>query len=136
MGLPIQALVCGIIVAGVPGLAQVKADEAPLVPVTVCEILANPQQFNGNSVAILGRFGRTNEGWWLSEDDCGSKLVQQGYAWPNIVWLHCCYEPAPDPPSGSLRLDDVAMAAKLKQVRSTTKLRHQTDQWAVVYGRI
>jgi len=125
-----------MIVAAVPGLAQATSGEAPLVPVTVCEILASPQQFNGKNVAVLGRLGRTNEGWWLGEDDCGSKIVQEGYTWPNLVWVECCYEPAPDPPSGSLRLGDVFVAAKLKQVKETTKLRYQTDAWVVAYGRI
>jgi hypothetical protein len=159
MNIGIQVVVGGIIAAAVPGLAaQVKSSQAPLIPVTVCEILASPQQFNGTNLAVLGRFDHTDEGWWLAEDDCGRKLVTEGYTWPNLIWLHCCYEPAPDPPSGSLRLDDVALAAKLKQVKGTTQLKHQKrlviriakdgkqestsgwrdekDEWAVAYGRI
>jgi hypothetical protein len=159
MYIGIQVVVGGIIAVAVPGLeAQVKSTEAPLTPVTVCEILASPQQFNGMNLAILGRLDQTGEGWWLAEDDCGRKLVTEGYTWPNLIWLHCCYEPAPDPPSGLLRLDDVAMAAKLKQIRGTTELKYQKrlvvtitkdgkgestsgwrdvkDEWAVAYGRI
>src|SRR5215212_10137715 len=121
MNIAIQAIVAVIVAAMVPGLAaQNKSGDTPLIPVTVWEILASPQQFNGKDLAVLGRFGYTDEGQWLDEEDCGRKLVTEGYTWPNLVWIHCCYEPAPDPSSGSLILDDVALAEKLQQVRKTT----------------
>ena len=142
---------CGVAVA------QEKSSETPLKPVTVCEILANPQQFNGRAVAALGRFDYTDEGEWLSEDDCGAKLVTGGYTWPNIIWLDCCYETAPDHLQGALVVDDSALNEKLQEVRKTTQLKYQKrivffvkpqktgaisewrdvkDQWAVVYGRL
>ena len=64
-----------------------KPEETRLLPVTVCEVLANPQQFNGKNLAILGRFGVTDEGEWLSEDECGRRLVTEGFTWPNLIWL-------------------------------------------------
>jgi hypothetical protein len=137
-----------------------KPQETPLVPVTVCEVLSNPQQFNGKNMAILGRFSTTDEGLWLDEDDCGRRLVTEGFTWPNAIWLACCYQPAPDPPSGSLLLDEAVLSNILTQVRKTTRLRlvkrlvgsgvvkngtvepgpsewrDVREDWAVAYGRL
>ena len=145
--------------------SEIAAQQTPeamrLAPVTVCEILASPQQFNGRNVAVLGRLATTDEGWWLAEDDCGRKLVTDGHTWPNSIWLHCCYKPAPDPPTGSLVLDQTVLSEKLHRVRGTTKLRTEKrwfgggrsiqdgkvvstpaslrdvrEDWAVAYGRV
>ena len=101
----VGTLIAAIVLPGI-GLAQSKPAEAPLKPVTVCEILASPQQFNGKDLAVLGRFSFTDEGWWLAEDGCGTKLVTEGYKWGNLIWLDCRHEAAPDPPSGFLVLDE------------------------------
>jgi hypothetical protein len=130
--------------------------EGGLNPVTVCEVLANPIAYNGKNIALLGRSGETFEGWWLTEDNCSRKLESDGYTWDNIVWVDCCNEPAPDPPSGLLVLDPEALAQKLAQVRKTTKLKLERrwvfrvdaegksqaeprdirQKWAIVYGRV
>jgi|ERR1041385_4416255 hypothetical protein len=159
-----KAIVLLVLIAGIVAVlpciavAQAKSDESVTL-VTVCEVLKDPQHFNGKDLAVLGRFGYTDEGLWLSEDDCGFKLSTGSYDWPNLVWLHCCYEPAPDPPSGSLVLDKDVLAEKIAQVRKTTKLKVQRrwvnsgivkdgktestsgwrdvkDDWAVVFGRL
>jgi hypothetical protein len=122
---------------------------------TACEILKNQEKYNGKNIAVIGRYDYTNEGQWLSEDKCDWKPGNDAL-WPNIIWVHCCYQPAPDPPSGSLVLDESALIEKLAQLRKSTKLRGQSrkqykiqdgkvvpagirdvkETWAVVYGRI
>lgn len=152
------ALVAGIM-AVLPSLAMAQAKSGTSVKlVTVCEILKDPQHFNGEDLAVLGRLDSTTEGSWLSEDDCGFKLSTGGYDWPNLVWLNCCYEPAPDLPSGSVLLDKDVLLEKLVQVRKTTQLKvHREwadgivkdgkrvstpgwqfvkDDWTAVFGRL
>lgn len=160
MRLWVVAVVIAAIVLTGTALAQHKSDDGPLKPVTVCEILANPQVFNGKNLAVLGRFSFTDEGQWLVDDGCGTKLVTDGYTWRNLIWLDRCHEAAPDPPSGSLILDESDLNEKLVQVRRTTQLKVQRrwvnsgivhkdgttestsgwrdvkDEWAVVYGRL
>jgi hypothetical protein len=158
----IKIVIGGVIAAALlPGFVeQQETEHGRLVPLTVCEVLANPLQFNGKDLAVLGRFGITDEGRWLSEDDCGRRLVTKGFTWPNLIWVECCYQPAPDPPTGSLLLDEAALAEKLRQVRKTTQLRlvkrwvgsgvvkngvavptssgwqDVREDWAVAYGRL
>jgi hypothetical protein len=52
--------------------------------VTVCEALHDLSRYNGMDVIVIGRFGGTNEGSWLSED-CERKIVTDGYTWANII---------------------------------------------------
>jgi hypothetical protein len=127
----------------------------PLKPVTVCEILKNQEKYNGTNVAVIGRYEYTNEGQWLSEDKCDWKPGNE-VVWPNIIWVHCCYQSAPDPPFGSLVLDKVALVKKLAQLRKSTQLQFQSrkqykikdgkrvsvgmsnvkETWAVTFGNI
>ena len=67
---------------------QTRTDD-PLKPVTVCEILFNQPNFEGKNVAVLGRTYFNGGGRWLRVDDCGQKLVTEGYQWPNSIWLDC-----------------------------------------------
>jgi hypothetical protein len=123
-----------------------------LIPVTVCELLANRSAYDGKEVALLGRFLNSHfDGFWLSEDHCDSKITSGEYSWPNEVWISYSVS-APTPPSGLLVLDPEALAGKLALVRRTTALRmveetlfHNdgtvTDEpvrenWAVIFGRI
>ena len=114
----------------------------------------NQQTYNGKNIAVIGRSGRTDEGHWLMEDTCDRKLETNGFVWSNIVWIDCCYQPAPEPPFGSLVLDESALREKLAQLRKSTKLQTVSTQsysvtdgksagrvniketWAVVYGRV
>jgi hypothetical protein len=145
------------VLLGVLLLFRTAAQSAPppLKPVTVCEILVNQEKYNGTNVAVLGRYDYTNEGQWLSEDKCDWKPGNE-VVWPNTIWIDCCNHPAPDPPSGSLVLDESALIEKLAQVRKSTKLQVQSrkqykrkdgkvvpagmtdvkETWAVAFGRI
>src|SRR5215470_5045881 len=120
MNATFQVMVVAGIATVLPPIVMSEANpDESVTLVTVCEILKDPQHFNGKTLAVLGRFNSTDEGWWLAEDACGFKLSSGSFDWPNLVWLHCCYEPAPDPPSGSLVVDGDVLRKKLVDVRKT-----------------
>jgi hypothetical protein len=122
-----------------------------LKPITVCDVVANPNAYAGRDVAVLGRLGQTMEGAWLSEDHCEKQIETDGYVWPSSIWI-AGDRTAPDPPLGLLVLDGDALSEKVASVRGTTVLRtvktvcwtpsekpHQCEvqeNWSVIYGRI
>ncbi len=129
----------------------VPSTPEPLQLVTVCEVLKNLQQFNGKDVAVIGRFDATDEGFWLSEDECGQKFTTGDRTWPNSIWIECCHSDEPGrskpPVFGKEELNN-----KLQQLRTTTALGRrpyfvttwsgklkwvtQDDRWLIAIGRI
>ena len=109
--------------------------------------------YDGKTVALLGKSDKSHfDGNWLSEDSCGSRLVTDGYVWPNQVWAGATSS-GPTPPLGILVLDPRALDQKLNSVRQTTCLKMQEEpffdvvshsggrrlvrqHWAVIFGRI
>jgi hypothetical protein len=136
-------------------LGQIKTEDQVNV-VTVCDILLSQTEFNGKTVAVLGRFDATDEGAWLTEDDCGHNIEASGTALHISVWLEWRGGPSAAT-SKTPALDKVLLKVKLAQAAKTTKLgkhvRFQCtisakdqkpecgwpevqDQWAVAYGRV
>ena len=98
-------------------------------PVTVCEILKNPSQFNGKAIAVLGRLSSRSGVRSIDEEPCGAlKLFGDPRSAPHL--------------SGGFAVDDHTVKEKLKAIRVRTKLasfRFGTpdyDRWAIVYGRV
>src|SRR5690242_5982689 len=91
-GGPILNLLLFVVMLSFRAAAQPPSQS--LKPVTVCEVLMNQQTYNGKNVAVIGRFGQTDEGRWLTEDTCDRKLVTNGFVWSNLIWVECCYQPA------------------------------------------
>jgi hypothetical protein len=127
--------------------------ERPINIVTVCDVLLNPATMNGQEVAVIGRLDATDEGLWLSEDDCGSKVIVNGIVLPSVIWLNQSNAAQP----GALKLDAKLLKPKLDQVQKTTKLGTHwantcsialgkpptncskvmvKDYWSAVYGKI
>jgi hypothetical protein len=72
------------------------------------ELLADPTAYDGRQVALLGKWADSHfDGVWLSEDRCESRLITDGYEWPNEVWIRNDNS-APTPPKGLLVLDSHA----------------------------
>jgi hypothetical protein len=123
------------------GAPFLRAASPPVTPATVCEILANPDQYSGKAVAILGRYSFRSNGRWVSEDGCEHKLTTGEYTWPNVVWLAVDSKSAPEVPL-VLEIDGIAANQKLKRIQQHTILREfrfgssDYDRWAVVYGRV
>lgn len=121
----------------------------PIAIATVCEVLTNPWLFNGKNLVLIGRSSYSIHGRSLSEDDCNPPVITAGHKWPNSIYLECCYKPAPNLPSGTLMLDRVRLAEKVKRLRQTTPLKVEKafclnpprlcdarQQWGVAYGRL
>ena len=113
------------------------AQHVPLKPVTVCEILKNPAQFDGKATAILGRLSSRAGIRSIGEESCGAapdtpeaalKLFYDSRSAPHL--------------SDGFAVDDHAVKEELKAIRVRTKLasfRFGTpdyDRWAIVYGRV
>ena len=67
-------------------MAQGVQPEAPKI-VTVCDILSKPLQFNGRMVTIRSRVEGTDEGGWLTGNDCPGALVTDQHTWPSEIAL-------------------------------------------------
>jgi len=125
-------------------LAQTEPQAPPLKPFTVCEILANPQQFDGKNVVVLGR-SDDSEGRFVFDDYCEAKPETGEH--PRIDLLFCFCTSAPDPPSGSLNLDNMVLNEKLAAIRKKVRTHtmrafvkdrkmewRQQDQFIAAFG--
>ena len=75
---------------------QVSIVGVPVV--TLCEALSDLSRYNGQSIVVVGRFGYTDEGSWLSEG-CENKIVTDGYTWDNVIsttYVSSQVQPPPD----------------------------------------
>jgi hypothetical protein len=98
-----------------------------LKPVTVCEVLFDQTAFDGKSVFVVGRFDYTDEGMWVSEEDCGRKLVTNGHVWPNLMWLNRS-NAGPAPAFDLPVLDQDALKETLRKLQKTTPLVYRLRQ--------
>ena len=114
--------------------ACVQASDPPaLVPITVCEVLADLPSHEGKNLAVLGRYSFRKEGRWLGEEACGGAT--------GTLWLNEDSTAAPRLP-GSFELDNLVLTKKFADMVKHTALgkfrfgQPEYDRWAVVYGRI
>lgn len=120
--------------------ATSRAADAVVLPVRVCEALETPDAYDGQAVALLGRFSFREDGRLLGEQTCGKDLKTGDTVWAPAVRLSEDSKSAPRP-DGALQIDAAALDRKLAEVRERTALRRyafgspEYDRWAVVYGR-
>jgi len=110
------------------------ATENPLKPITVCEILRDHKLYNGNVVAVIGRFSGTEEGSWLGDDNCELKLQTDRLTWPNLLWLE--YDPSLPPLSGNLHLNMDDVRTRLAELKQRPQSRPAKAGWVIVFGRL
>jgi hypothetical protein len=116
--------------------ATAPAEDAPIVPFTVCEILHDLAAYEGKPVAALGRYSYRHDGSWLSEQACDATSAA-----PPALWLAEDPMDGPRPPD-SFQLDAAAVTRKLTEMRKHTSLgkfrfgSSDYDRWAVVFGRV
>jgi hypothetical protein len=126
------ARVFGVVIAA---CAAGQCAEDTVVPLTVCEVVANLPAQEGKVVAVIGRYSFRSIGRWMGEQACPSA----GPA-PEL-WMVEDAKDGPRPPE-HLNLDSAALKSKfaIVQRRSTlVNFRFGTadyDRWAVVYGRV
>lgn len=122
-------------------------------PITVCDVLANLKEYNGKTVAVVGRLDEVNGLFdgraFLAEDRCEHPLVTEGYVWPNriLIWRYW-EEPLPKPPNDNPEVDRSTLLQKLSLVKKTTELHvHKVrlpksygvttqNEWDIAYGII
>jgi len=116
--------------------ASAPAEDAAIVPFTICEILHDLAAYEGKPVAALGRYSFRQGGSWLGEQACDAPS-----ATPPALWLAEDPMDGPRPPD-SFQLDGAALTRKLTEMRKHTTLgkfrfgSSDYDRWAVVYGRV
>lgn len=125
--------------AFLPAVSPGAADTV-LRPVRVCEVLESPAKFDGETVALIGRYSFTEDGRFIGEESCGKELKTGEIAWPATLRLAESSVSAPRP-EGPLQIDAAVLDRKLAAIRERTTLRRYAfgspdyDRWAVVYGR-
>jgi hypothetical protein len=103
--------------AGLAICLLAKAEE-PIRPVTVCDVLADPAQFSGRNIAVVGKEHVENFAVWVTANDC-SLRVQPYFASGFQADL----------------LDRLALAEKLKQARAAAP-PDEKRVWSLFYGRV
>jgi hypothetical protein len=118
-------------------LGAVQAAQAPIVPLTVCELLRHLPAFEDHDVTVLGRYSYREKGRWVGQQACEG--VADGTT-PQL-WMVENATDAPRPPE-NFELDGPAVLARLRAIQRNTslgKFRFGTpdyDKWAVVFGRV
>jgi hypothetical protein len=109
--------------------------DAPVVPLTVCEVLRDLPAHQGKNVAVLGRYSFRTNGRWMGEQACDPASVEA----PQLLLQE---DPEGPKPPDQFELDGVAVTKKLTEVQRRTslgKFRFGTpdyDRWAVIWGRV
>jgi len=130
-----RAAVRGAIVCALTCAAAFPAD-APLAPLTVCEVVRDLAAEEGKVVAVLGRYSFRSSGRTLGEQACDPAATV-----PPQLRLVEDRNDGPRPPD-TYQLDAVEVRRKLADVQKRTSLGKfrfgspEYDRWAVVLGRV
>ena len=55
-----------------------QGSDAPLQPITVCEVLKDLNTYSGKVVLVVGRFSFRKTGRWLGEEGCEQPAKSEG----------------------------------------------------------
>ena len=116
--------------------AAAATAQAPLEPLSVCEVLRNLASYDGKSVAVLGRYSYRTAGRWIGEQACSPAMAA-----PPELWLLEDDKDAPRLPA-DFEIDGTQLHRKFPDLMKRTalgKFRFGTpdyDRWAVIYGRV
>jgi hypothetical protein len=68
-------------------LGSLRTIQAQPPAVTVCQVLSNPQRYDGRIIALRGTYRSAVDVGGLAGAGCDGILVTAGYTWPSFVWL-------------------------------------------------
>jgi hypothetical protein len=117
------------------GCVAAQCADDTLVPLTVCEVVANLPAQDGKIVAVIGRYSFRSIGRWMGEQACSAPSPT-----PEL-WMVEDPKEGPKPPE-HLNLDSAALKSKFALVQRRSALGNfrfgtsDYDRWAVVYGRV
>ena len=108
---------------------------------TVCEVLASQKTFEGQPVAIVGRYSLRETGRLLGEDDCSYAGPATATAVkPAVVTLRLDRSGAPHL-AAAFAVEAPKLDEKVRLVHAHSRLENfpfgtpDYDRWAVVYGK-
>jgi hypothetical protein len=122
-------------VCALTGVAAFPAD-APLVPLTVCEVVRDLAAREGQALAIVGRYSFRSNGRSLEEQACDPAATVP----PQLRMVEDRVD-SPKPPD-TYELDAAELRRKLADIQKRTSLGKfrfgspDYDRWAVVFGRV
>ncbi len=139
-----RALTGGILCTFCCGLpTPTLAQESAVPPVlTICEALRNFNMYRGKDVVIVGRYGSTFEGPFMSEKcEADDRILIQGHRWLSMIALSSSEKSAD---KREFPVVDAILRAKLSQVAgydataqgSADAKRSIASGWEAVYGRL
>ena len=148
MSVRVQVVYRSILLALLAAAFAIAAD-APIPPVTVCEVLADLPAHEGKDIAVVGRFSFRSDGRWIGEQSCDGSAATNGApgngaakaGTPPLLWLIEDGFNGPRPPD-DFEFDVKVLNQKFAAVTKKTtlgKFRFGTpdyDRWAVVFGRV
>jgi hypothetical protein len=124
--------------------------------ISVCELLANLNEYGNSAVAVVGRLDVTGVIYdrrnYVSQDQCESPVLTENYLWPNRILISTTPEKGlPSPPTDKPNLDRQLLAEKLASMKGKTILGLRNEfsgidkngqvvstvvhnQWVVAYG--
>ena len=144
--------IAGFILLALPGL-MFSQDQVKIV--SVCEVLANLNDYGNSVVAVVGRLDVTgvifDRHTYISQDACDQPLTTESYVWPNkiLIWPNRDKQ-LPSPPTERPDLSQQLLVEKPSSVswNTTLTLRKEfridkngeivnivvQNPWVVAYG--
>lgn len=111
---------------------------SPPPVLTVCEVMADLDRYDGKVVVVVGRLDGTDEGAWLAQN-CGLKVTRAGREFEpslSLVYFVGAFEPPPPLPTG-FKWDRILIGRKLAEVKKTTEIhRKYKERWFACFGRL
>lgn len=123
--------------------------------VSVCEVLANLNDYGNSVIAIVGRLDVTgviyDRRHYVSQDQCENPIVADDFVWPNRILIATTHEKGlPNPPTDTPDLSLPLLVDKLASMRGKTILGVRNEfrvnksgelvnfiarnSWVVAYG--
>jgi hypothetical protein len=120
-------------------LLALTAADPPLDPVPVCQAALNWKDYDGQPVAVLGRYSfreaGPQKGRWLDQQACDGQTARE------VIRLSLDPQAAPKP-ADQVAIDERALEARLASIKEHTALGKfrfgsaDYDRWAVVFGKL
>jgi hypothetical protein len=108
---------------------------------TVCEVLAKQKTFEGQPIAVVGRYSLRKSGRLLGEDDCSyAGPLEPAAVKPAVLALRLDRAGAPHL-AAAFSVEAPKLDEKIRLVQAHSRLGNfpfgtpDYDRWAVVYGK-